>query len=319
MVIPMKTVRFYEYGDPEVLTVEQTPEPDPPSSNEVLVDVRAIGVNPVDWRYRNGQLKWYDWFNSFPRVPGSDLAGIVQSTGNAVQTLQKNDRVYGMLTPLDSGTYTERLNVPDDTITLMPENVTFTEAAGLPLVALTSLQALRDKAQLSGEEHVLINGASGGVGTTGLQIAKNYGCSVTGVCSHRNIDLVQSLGADEVIDYTEEDFADRTDAYDVVFDAVGNRSLAKVRNCLQSEGTYVTTDIRLGRLFDQFTSLLWPGPKADVVVVQPDAEDLDQITEWVENGSVEPIVDRTYSLEEAANAHRYSETRRATGKIILEP
>ena len=297
----MNTIRFHEYGSADVLTLENV-DPPVPSGDELLVDVRAAGVNPVDWRYRTGQLRWYDWFTRFPRVPGSDLAGTVVETGSDVDQFEVGDEVFGMLDPLGAGTYAERVTVQADQAAHVPENITFVEAAGIPLVSLTTLQAYRDHAELSAEERVLVNGASGGVGTVAVQLARTKDCAVTGVCSERNVNLVEALGAQNVIDYNETDFTEQDRNYDVVFDTIGNRTFRTVRTVLPASGRYVTTDISLDRL---------------KVVVTPSGEDLREIADLLEEGSLRPVVDRTYPLEQAAEAHRYSESHRASGKIIL--
>jgi NADPH:quinone reductase-like Zn-dependent oxidoreductase len=237
----MKAIQFKEYGDPDVLQCVEVDSPTP-GQKDLLINVRAAGVNPVDWRYRKGQLKYYDWFRSFPRIPGCDLAGVVRETGSDVQAFDAGDEIYAMTNPLEMGTYTEQVSIPSDYAAHKPKNISFVEAAGLPLVGLTSLQALRDKAGLQSGDDVLINGASGGVGTVAVQIANAGGITVTGVCSHRNLEFVESLGANQVIDYTKEDFADDANTYDIVYDAVGNRSLGKVKNCLKKGGSYVTKD-----------------------------------------------------------------------------
>lgn len=313
----MKTVRFHDYGEPDVLMIDDV-EPPSPEAHELRVRVRAAGVNPVDWRYRKGQLKYYDWLSSFPRTPGSDLAGEVLETGSAVEDFRTGDSVFAMTPPLTMGTYAEQVCLPARYASPKPPSLSMVEAASLPLVSLTSWQALVQKAELEPEDVIVVNGASGGVGTVGVQIARARGATVTGVCSYRNTDFVRSLGAADVIDYTENDFADDTDRYDIVYDAFGNRSLRKVRNCLKPGGRYVTTDISFVRLLDVPLSYLLPGPTAHVVVVQPEGGQLGQITELVEEGSLTPVIDRTYPLEDATEAHRYSETRRARGKIVLD-
>lgn len=313
----IKAIQFHQYGSPDVLRYE-TVDPPEVGPDYLLVDVEAAGVNPVDWRFRKGQMKWYDWFSDFPRIPGSDLAGEVLETGGNVENFEPGQHIFAMLSPLSSGTYAEQALVPADNAAIIPAQLSQVEAASLPLVALTSLQALRDHAALSQGEHVLINGASGGVGTLAVQMAKAWNTTVTGVCSDRNLEFVESLGADRVIDYNEEDFADHADTYDVIYDAFGNRTLSKVRNALRTGGRYVTTDIRPPQWLDVLVSRIKPGPRADVVVVDPDGDDLRDIAKMVAAGDLKPIVDRTYPLRKASEAHRYSETRRARGKIVLE-
>lgn len=312
----MKAVRFHEYGSADVLQLQQV-DPPVPDSNKLLVDVHAAGVNPVDWRSRSGQLRLYDWFTGFPRTPGSDLAGTVVETGGEVEDFRVGDEVFAMLSPLGSGTYAERVTVPADLAAHVPENLTFVEAAGMPLVSLTVLQGFRDGTSLSASDNVLVNGASGGVGTLAVQFAHAKGCSVTGVCSDRNVNLVQALGADGVINYEKTDFTEEDAEYDVVYDAVGNRNFRSVRRILPSSGRYVTTDISLSRLLEIVGSRLWPGPTANVVVVQPSGKDMKEIAKLLAEQSLRPVVDRTYPLDEVVEAHEYSESHRASGKIVL--
>lgn len=316
VIYRMKSIQFYEYGSPDVFRYEEVAPPET-KPGHLLVDVHAAGLNPVDWRYRKGQLKWYDWFSSFPRTPGSDLAGTVEDIGRNVEGFETGDRIFAMLNPLGSGTYSEKVLVPASNAVRIPENTSFVEAAGLPLVSLTSIQALRDKASLSQDDEIIINGASGGVGTVGVQLARIYGATVTGVCSHRNTEFVKDLGAERVIDYTENDFAEITSDIDVVYDAYGNRTLNKVRDCLRSDGRYVTTDIGPLSWFDSLRSRILPGPTCSVIVVSPEGDDLKELANYVSEGRLRSVVDETYALENADEAHRYSETRRATGKIIL--
>jgi len=311
----MQAVRFHRYGSPTVLSCEEVPPPTV-SPNEIRVAVHAAGVNPVDGRYRRGELKWIDWA-SFPRTPGADVAGIVQAVGREVTAFHVGDRVVAMLDILGGAGYAEQVCVPAPQASRAPDTISMIEAAGLPLVTLTAIQALRDKAHLTAGEHVLINGASGGVGTMAVQWAAAQGATVTGVCSHRNVALVQSLGADAVIDYTSEDPLASSDAFDVVFDTVGNQSIADAKAALRRNGRFVTTAITPRCFWDTLASRLTPGPTGYVVVVQPRGRDLASVMQMVEAGTLTPVVDRTYPLCDAAAAHQYSETKRAQGKIVL--
>jgi len=311
----IQQVRFHRYGPPDVLACEDVPRPTL-APGHLRVAVHAAGVNPVDWRYRQGQLKWVDW-SRFPRTPGADISGEVVAVGPGAEGFAVGDRVFAMLDTLQAGGYAEQALVPAETVARVPDECSMVEAASLPLVTLTAIQALRDQAKLQPDEHVLINGASGGVGTMAVQWAKAQGATVTGVCSHRNIDLVRSLGADEVIDYTQEDFTRRTGAFDVVFDAFGNRTITEAVPALRLGGRFVTTDITPTSFGRALGSWVTAGPASRVVVVEPSGADLRQVAKLVANGALRPVVDRTYPLCEAAEAHRYSETKRAQGKIVL--
>jgi len=311
----MQAVRFHQYGPPTVLACEEVAPP-AVSPNEIRVAVHAAGVNPVDWRYRRGELKWMDW-SPFPRTPGADIAGTVRAVGREVTAFHVGDRVVAMLDILNGEGYAEQVCVPADQAAHTPDSISMVEAAGLPLVTLTAIQALRDKAQLTEGEHVLVNGASGGVGTMAVQWAAAQGATVTGVCSRRNAALVQSLGADAVIDYTSEDPLASSDAFDVVFDIVGTQSLADAKAALRRNGRFVTTAITPRCFWDALASRVVPGPTGYVVVVQPRGSDLKSAMQMVEAGTLTPVVDRTYPLCDAAAAHQYSETKRAQGKIVL--
>lgn len=311
----IQQVQFDTYGPPRVLTCAPVPRPTA-GPQQLRVAVHAAGVNPVDWRYRQGQLKWIDWA-SFPRTPGADVAGVVVAAGAGVDDFRVGDRVCAMLDTRRAGGYAEQVLVPAADAVAIPSALTMVEAAGLPLVTLTAIQALRDQAKLQVGEHVLINGASGGVGTMAVQWAKAHGATVTGVCSHRNIALVDSLGADAVIDYTQEDFARHTGAFDVIFDAFGNRSISDVAPALRLGGRFVTTDITPPSLGRMVGSWIMPGPAVRVVVVEPSGPDLRHAMQLVRTGALRPVVDRTFPLCDAAEAHRYSETHRAQGKIVL--
>ncbi len=311
----MRAVRFHRYGPPEVLACESVTSPRL-SAGHVLVDVHAAGVNPVDWRYRQGQLRWIDWAR-FPRIPGADVAGTIRAAAADVSDFAPGDRVFAMLDTLRAGAYAEQVAVPADQLAHVPESISLIDAAGIPLVACTAIQALRDLAQLQPGEQVLINGASGGVGTVAVQWAAHRQAIVTGVCSHRNTDLVRTLGAEQVIDYTRHDITTQSAAFDVVFDAFGNLSLADARPILRPGGRFVTTDITPTRLIEGLTSRLRLGPRSQVVVVKPSGADMQHIADLLESGALRPVTDRTFPLCEAAAAHRYSETKRAQGKIVL--
>lgn len=315
MSASMQAVQFHEYGPPEVLRCEEVPRP-AVTPGHLLVDVHAAGVNPIDWRIRKGQLRWIDW-TPFPRTPGADVAGTVRATGPDVEAFQKGDRIFAMLDPRTAGGYAEQALVPAADAAIAPSSLSMVEAAGLPLVTLTAIQALRDGAQLAVGNHVLVNGASGGVGTMAVQWARARGATVTGVCSHRNIDLVASLGADAVIDYTQEDLTQRQKSFDVVFDAFGNLSWCQMRPTLRAGGRFVTTDISPSSFAETAASRLWPGSSAALVTVTPSGADLETVAGLVDEGAMQPVIDCTYPLCDAVEAHQYSETKRAQGKIVL--
>jgi NADPH:quinone reductase-like Zn-dependent oxidoreductase len=315
----MKAIVYHEYGSPDVLKLEEVEKPTP-KDDEVLVKVHAASANPADWhlmraepflaRLENGLLK--------PKNTklGADLAGRVEAVGRNVTQFQAGDDVFGGM-PLDElGSFAEYVCTNEDALVLKPARLTFEQAAAVPLAAFTALQGLRDKGQIQQGQKVLINGASGGVGTFAVQIAKSYGTEVTGVCSTRNLDMVRSIGADHVIDYTQEDFTQNGQRYDLIFDAVGNRSVSDFQRALSPNGICsVAGFTSLSRLFQV---MLLGGKKIGLMeTAKANKKDLVIIKELLEAGKVVPVVDRAYPLSEAAEAIRYLETGHARGKVVI--
>ncbi|MEZ2302060.1 MAG: NAD(P)-dependent alcohol dehydrogenase [Microcoleus sp.] len=311
----MQAVVFDRYGDIEVLQYREVEQPTI-KPDELLVQVRASSVNPVDWKIRQGHLQLLSGFN-FPRIVGSDISGVVVQVGQDVTRFQPGDEVYTFLNPLNGGACAQYCAVPESTAAIKPQNVTHAEAAAVPIAGLTALQALRDLGEIQAGKKVLINGASGGVGIFAVQIAKAMKAEVTGVCSAKNLNFVQSLGADIVLDYAEIDFTQQIQKYDIILDAVGKKNFADCENVLQTEGVYISTLPSFENLAPMFLSLFMSGKKAKLIVANANHSDLGSLRELIESGEVEPIVDRTYSLEEVAAAHAYSETGRAVGKIAI--
>ncbi|MEG4117608.1 NAD(P)-dependent alcohol dehydrogenase [Microcoleus sp. N9_B4] len=311
----MKAVAFDRYGSAEELQYRELSKPIA-KSNELLVRVRASSVNPVDWKIRQGHLQLLTGYN-FPRIVGSDISGVVVEVGREVTKFQPGDEVYTFLNPINGGACAEYAVVPESDAAIKPKNITHTEAAAVPIAGLTALQSLRDLGQLQSGNKVLINGASGGVGTFTVQVAKAMNAEVTGVCSAKNRELVKSLGADFVLNYAEIDFAQQSDKYDIILDAVGTRTFAECEKVLQPEGVYISTLPSLENLAPMLTSWFISDKKAKLIVANANTSDLGALRELIESDQVEPIVDRTYSLAEVAAAHAYSETGRAIGKIAI--
>jgi NADPH:quinone reductase-like Zn-dependent oxidoreductase len=324
---PMKAVVRRCYGPPDVLAVENVEKP-VPADDQVLVEVHAASINPLDWHYMRATpyLMRMDSGIGKPVNPrlGVDFAGVVVSVGKDVTRFKPGDEVFGGR----FGALAEYVAVSEDgSIARMPENLGFEQAAAVNVAAVTALQALRDRAGLKAGQTVLINGASGGVGTFAVQVAKALGGEVTGVCSTRNVALVRSLGADHVVDYTREDFTQGTARYDVVMDNVANRGVLEVRRVLKPAGKYVV----IGGGGPDANP--WVGPfatplRAMVVswfvdqdmgmfVSQGSGEDLVVLGELMEEGRVRPVIDRTYPLSDIVEAMRYLETGRARGKVIV--
>ncbi|HEU5066263.1 MAG TPA: NAD(P)-dependent alcohol dehydrogenase [Gaiellaceae bacterium] len=318
----MKAIVQDEYGGPDKLELKDVPTPEL-DDDGVLVRVRAASLNALDWRVMRGHpylVRMSEGWRSPSAIRGVDLAGVVEAVGKNVTQFEPGDEVYGER----GGTLAEYLAGKEDRFAHKPSNLTFEEAAAVPCAALTALQGLRDKAQLKPGQKVLINGAGGGVGTFAVQIAKWLGAEVTAVCGPDKVDLVRSLGADRVVDYAREDFTRGAERYDVLFDIGGNRPLRRCRRVLTPTGTLVfvgTPSFRFvapllrvvrGTLRSRFSDRT-----AVAYLTQHSQADLVVLKELIEAGEIRPVVDRTYSLSDAAEAMRYLESGRARGKIVI--
>ncbi|WP_414619645.1 NAD(P)-dependent alcohol dehydrogenase [Calothrix sp. CCY 0018] len=310
----MKAVVIYEYGSADVLKYEEVEAPII-KPDELLVKVHAAGVNPADWKIRKGMLKVITG-NKFPIILGFDLAGVVLQVGSQVTGFQVGDEIYGSL-GVPGGAYAEIAAVPQKVAAAKSKNISFEEAAALPVAALTALQSLRDKGNLKPSQSVLINGASGGVGIFAVQIAKALGAEVTGVCSSKNLDFVKSLGADLTIDYTTHDFTKNQVQYDIVFDAVGKQTFDNCKKVLKSNGIYITTLPNLQNIVAIALTTIFGSQKAKFILAQPNTADLLYLNELIDAGKLRVVIDCTYLLKELAAAHIYSESERAKGKIVI--
>lgn len=310
----MKAVVIHRYGSPEVLQYEDVEQPKIKPS-ELLVKVHASSVNPIDWKIRQGMLRVITG-NKFPKTLGFDVAGEVIEVGSGVTRFKPQDQIYGTV-GFPGGAYAELAAVPEKSVALKPANMTYEEAAAVPGGALTALQALRNQGKIQPGQSVLINGASGGVGSFAVQIAKALGAEVTAVCSTKNVELVKSLGASRVIDYTQQDYTQDTAQYDIVFDAVGKQSFSQSKGVLKPNGVYVTTIPTADNVVQSLITALLPGKKAKFVFESPNSQDLVYLKELIEAGKIRVVIDRTYPLQELAAAHAYSETGRAVGKIVI--
>ncbi len=318
----MRAVVSKGHGGPKVLRIEEVERPQA-GDRQLLVKVRAAGINPIDWRLRRGELRPVTALKR-QRIPGRDVAGEVVAVGDRVDGFEPGDRVYAMVRGL-FGASAEYAVVDQDVAAPMPENLSYEEAGAVPLAALTAIQGLRgalrdlphDCDEALGRRRVLINGASGGVGTFAVQLARIFGAEVTAVCSAKNLELVRELGADHSIDYAEEDFTRRTSLYDVVFDVVGNKSFATCRQALRPGGIYVTTEPKPKGFLWQ--ALTFPGEnrKARVVLAKTSGRDLTLLKDLFEAGKVRVVMDRVYPMEEAAEAHAYCEAGHVRGKVSL--
>ena len=321
----MKAFVYRCYGSPDVLALEQVEKP-VPGDTEVLVKVKAASVNPLDWHYMRGS-PYFMRLGTGIGTPddirlGVDFAGTVEAIGNKVTSFKVGDDVFGGRT----GAFAEYVLVPDDrAIVLKPAGVTFEQAASLPIAALTALQALRDKGDLQHGQKVLINGASGGVGTIAVQIAKAMGAEVHGVCSTRNIELVRSLGADRVWDYKNEDYTESDERYDLIVDMVGNHSVSKNLQVMTPTGTLVIVGGPKGNwiapLKRPIAAMLrsqFVDQQLILLLARLSRDDLQTVAEFVRDGKVQPVIDRIFPFEEVPDAIRYSEEGRARGKILIQ-
>ncbi|MBW6498147.1 MAG: NAD(P)-dependent alcohol dehydrogenase [Bacteroidales bacterium] len=309
----MKAMVINQFGGPEQLAMQEVAMPSP-GSGQVLIRIHAAGLNPVDYKIRNGSMKLITG-RKFPRILGQDIAGVVEQAGKNSK-FRPGDRVYGML-GYQGGGYAEFLAVNESQLAPIPEHLSMAEAAVTPLGALTSYQSFKIAGGLKAGSRVLINGASGGVGTFAVQIAKALGAHVTAVCSARNVEFVRSLGADRIIDYTTEDFTNLEPEFNIVFDAVAKSSFQKSKKILVKDGAFISTLPLHGLFFYQFTNFL-RSQKAYFSAIKPKGEDLMVISDFISKGLVKVHIEKTFPLEQAARAHELIETERVRGKLVLE-
>jgi NADPH:quinone reductase-like Zn-dependent oxidoreductase len=319
----MKAILFNNYGSPDVLQLKEVEKP-VPNENQVLIKVLAASANPLDWHHMRGEpfiarmgegyLKPKD-----PRL-GADIAGQVEAAGKNVTGFKPGDAVFGSV---GAGGFAEYVCAREKNFVLKPDNISFEAAAAAPVVGLTALQGLRDTGQIKAGQKVLVNGAAGGVGTFAVQIAKWYGADVTGVCSTRNLDMVRSIGADHVIDYTREDFTRNGKQFDQIYDAIGNRSVFDYRRALTPVGVCVIAGFTsFGKLIGQLilgklTSKAGGKRVVFMGIARVTKEDLTVIKALLETGKIVPVIDKTYPFRETAEAIRHLETGHARGKIII--
>jgi NADPH:quinone reductase-like Zn-dependent oxidoreductase len=323
----MKAIVQEEYGLSDVLELRDIDKPEI-GDDEVLVRVRAAGANPADWAIMSGlpyiARPVYGLRKPKNAVRGTDVAGTVEAVGTGVTRLQPGDEVFGWCSGL-GGAFAEYASVSEDALALKPANLSFEQAAAVPMAGLVALQALRDHGGVRAGQKVLINGASGGIGTFAVQIAKALGAEVTGVCSTRNVDMVRSIGADHVIDYTREDFTQKDQRYDFILDNVANHSLSDLRRALTPTGTLVPNGGGFdnhwfasgGRVISAHVLNRFVSHRLRPFLVSPKFEDLVVLKELIEAGKVTPVIDRTYPLSETPEAIGHVGEGHARGKIAV--
>jgi NADPH:quinone reductase-like Zn-dependent oxidoreductase len=322
----MKAMVYTKYGPPDVLELKEVEKPIP-NDDQVLIKVYAASVNPAELhllradpfiaRFYSGLLK--------PKntILGADISGRIESVGKNIKQFLIGDEVFGDLSNCGWGGFARYVCAPENALGLKPANLSFEEAAAVPLSATTALQGLRNKGHIQPGQKVLINGASGGVGTYAVQIAKSFGTEVTGVCSTRNLDMVRSIGADHVIDYTQVDFTRNGQQYDLIFDAVGNRSVSDCIRALSPNGICAVAGFTsLSHLLKVVLLGSWVSITGNKKIglmetAKPNHNDLVFIKDLIEAGKVKPVIDRRYPLIEVAEAFRYLEKKHAHGKIVI--
>ncbi len=317
----MKAIVHKKYGSPDFLEFREVEKPIP-KNEEVLVKIQAASINYGDKALVRGKpflvrLMGYGLLKPKYAIPGGDIAGRVEAVGKNAKQFQPGDEVFGDIGECGFGAFAEYVAVPENVLVLKPVNLTFEEAAVVPQAAVVALQGLRDNGHIQPGQKVLINGASGGVGTFAVQIAKAFGAEVTAVCSTRNLDLARSIGADHIIDYTQEDFTKGAQRYDLIFDIVANRSVSDYMRVLTPRGNYVACAFNATSLFlGPFISKK-DGKKASSLVHKPNREDLIFMKELLEAGQVVPVVEKRFPLSEVAGGMRWLENGRHRGKVVI--
>ncbi|MCQ6268153.1 NAD(P)-dependent alcohol dehydrogenase [Fictibacillus sp. WQ 8-8] len=320
----MKAIVYHKYGPPDVLELTEVEKPIP-EDNQVLVKIHAASVNygnlvllkgePFLARFAFGLLK--------PKysIPGGDIAGRVEAVGKDVKQFQPGDEVFGDLSRCGWGGFAEYVSVPENALALKPANLSFEEAAAVPMAAVTALQALRDKGKIQPGQKILINGASGGVGTFAVQIAKSFGAEVTAVCSTRNLTIVRSIGADHAIDYTKEDFTRKAESYDLILAANGYQPISAYKRLLSPNGNYVMVGGSGAQMFQAMAFGPWismaGSKKMGNILQRQNQKDLVFMKELLESGKVKPVIDRSYKLSEVPEAFRYFAEGHSQGKVVI--
>lgn len=321
----LKAVVYTKYGPPEVLQLKEVAKPIP-KENEVLIQIKVTDLTPADCAMRRADpfiTRFFaGLFKPKNKILGVELSGEIEAVGQSVTRFKTGDRVFGAAC-MNLGAFAEYICLPETaTLCLKPDKITYAEAVTICDGALTALPFLRDKGKVQGGQSVLINGASGSVGIAAVQLAKYYGAEVTGVCSTAKLEFVRSFGADHVIDYTREDFTKRGQTYDIIFDAIGKSSYSHCKGVLKKNGIYLTTVPTLAILFQMMWTSMGSGKKAvfGAMGLRSSAEqnkDLVILRELMETGKIKPVIDRSYPLEQMIEAHKYVESERKNGTVVI--
>jgi NADPH:quinone reductase-like Zn-dependent oxidoreductase len=320
----VKAIVYHEYGSPDVLRYEDIDKPIP-GDKEVSLKVRAASLNPYDWHFMRGEHYGVRLMAGLGKPKnkrlGSDVAGVVDSVGPSVTQFKPGDAVYGLC----QGAFGEFVCTAESKLVKKPDAISFEHAASVPIAALTALQALRDKAKIQPQQNVLVNGASGGVGTFGVQIAKSFGAKVTAVTSTRNVELVRSIGADQLIDYTKQDFTKGDQQFDVILDCVGNHTFSQCRRALVSGGKLIAAGGKtdnwmltpIARMISAMFLSIFVSQKQLSILAKMNQSDLLTLNDLLTTGKVTPVIDRVCKLEEIPAAIRYLEEGHTRGKIVM--
>jgi NADPH:quinone reductase-like Zn-dependent oxidoreductase len=318
----MKAIVYHEYGSPDVLKLEEVQKPTP-ADNQLLIKVYAVSINRSDWEGLVGKPLYArigGLFKPQSRILGSDIAGTVEAVGKDIRQFKPGDEVFGLMLNYGGG-FAEYACKSEKALALKPAGMTFEEAAAIPQAAFIAVQGIREKGQVRPGQKVLINGAGGGTGTFAIQLAKLAGAEVTGVDNTEKLELMQSLGADHVIDYTREDFTKNGQQYDLILDVIAHRSVFAYQRALAPNGTYFMVGGSVATMFQSLLLGPWirrtSGRKISILMVQTDAKDLVYIIKLIESGKVIPVIDKRYPLSEAAEALRYLGEGHAKGKVII--
>jgi len=318
----MKAIVYHEYGSPDVLKLEEVQKLIP-ADNQVLIKVYAVSINRSDWESLTGKplyVRIGGLFKPGNKILGSDIAGMVEAVGKNVKQFKPGDEVFGLMLNYGGG-FAEYACKSEKALALKPAGMTFEQAAAIPQAAFIALQGIREKGKVQPGQKVLINGAGGGTGTFAIQLAQLAGAEVTGVDNTEKLELMQSLGADHVIDYTQEDFTKNGQQYDLILDVIAHRSVFAYQRALAPNGTYFMAGGSVATMFQSLLLGPWirrtTGRKISILMVQTDAKDLVYMIELIKSGKVKLVIDKRYSLSEAAEALRYLGEGHAKGKVVI--